>query len=216
MPSDRNELERQFWDTCEELHISDTNRSILESFLAPLRNKDAATYFHYLHSLRVGLLARLIGRFIYHEEKPLFFAGALHDLGKCQTPLEILGKTESWTDEDQKTVQQHVMDGYRLIRGRLDITAEIMVWHHRFQVNGYPEELPPPLHKYRESMKLLICEYGRIVALADVYDALHRADAKFGEKRRLTGEEVKEKMFIFNPDRKKLVTALYDSGIFSL
>ncbi len=209
-----NELERQFWDTCKELRVSGTNRLILESFLAPLKNKNAITCVHYLHSLRVGLLAREIGRFTYHEEKPLFLAGALHDLGKCQTPLEILGKSESWSDEDQKIMHGHVLDGYRLLRGRFDITAEIMLWHHKFQENGYPEELPAPLHPYRETMKLLIREYGRIIALADVYDALHRTDARFGKKRTLDGEEIREKMFVFNPDRKKLVTALYDAGIF--
>jgi HD-GYP domain-containing protein (c-di-GMP phosphodiesterase class II) len=164
--------------------------------------------------LRVGLLAKKIGSFIHHEEKPLFYAGSLHDLGKCQTPLEILGKTGSWTDEDQREIEEHVMDGYRLLRGSFDVTAEIMLWHHRFQESGYPELLPPFLHDYRETTKLLIREYGRIVALADVYDALHRPNSKFAEVGKgLTKEEIKRKMFEFNPDRKKLVAALYSSGI---
>ena len=210
------EIETEFWAVCDELGISDTNKMLLESFLTPLRDKSSVTHFHYLHSLRVGILARQIGHFIHHEEKPLLFAGVLHDLGKCQTPLHILGKTGSWSDEDQSAIEQHVMDGYRLLRGRFDISAEIMLWHHRFQENGYPQELPPFLHHYKETMKLLIREYGRIVALADVYDALHRADGKFGEKKELTAKEVKEKMFVFNPDRKKLISALYDAGIFSM
>ena len=208
--------EAQFRNACKELRVSDTNVALLGSFLAPLKNKDADTHFHYLHSLRVGLLAREIGRFIHHEEKPLFFAGTLHDLGKCQTPRDVLGKMESWSDDDQEVIQSHVMDGYRLLRGRFNMSAEIMVWHHRFQENGYPEELPPFLHLYRETTKLLIREYGRIVALADVYDALHRVDAKFGKGRKLTGEEIKQKMLELNPDRKKLVLALYTAGILSV
>ena len=213
MTDEKTKLEQQFLAACKELHISGTNRTILASFLAPLCNKDAVTRFHYCHSLRVGLLARQIGRFTYHEEKPLFFAGTLHDLGKCQTPLEILGKSESWGDADQKAMQAHVMDGYRLLRGRFDITAEIMLWHHKFQEDGYPPELPPHLHRYRETMQLLIREYGRIVALADVYDALHRTDAKHGEKRTLSGKEIREKMFELNPDRRVLVEALYKADI---
>lgn len=205
--------EKQFWAACDEINISDTNTAFLKSFLAPLRDKSSVTHFHYLHSLRVGLLARQIGCFIHHEEKPLLIAGALHDLGKCQTPLHILGKTDSWSDEDQNAIEQHVMDGYRLLRGRFDITAEIILWHHRFQENGYPEELPPFLHNYRKTMRLLIREYGRIVALADVYDALHRVDAKFGKKEALTEEKIKEKMLELNPDRKKLVLALYGANI---
>lgn len=210
-----NELEHRFLCACDELRISATNKKFLTSLLAPLRDKSTVTHFHYAHSLRVGLLARQIGRLIHHEEKPLFFAGTLHDLGKCQTPLDILGKTETWSDKDQAEIQAHVMDGYRLLRGRFDVTAEIMLWHHRFQEEGYPEELPPFLHRYRETMKLLIREYGRIVALADVYDALHRVDGKFGTKRKLTSGEIKEKMIEFNPDRKRLVLALYDAEIFS-
>lgn len=211
-----DETERLFGDACRELRISATNQAHLFSFLAPLKTKDEVTHFHYLHSLRVGLLARAIGRFTYHEEKPLFFAGVLHDLGKCQTPLHILGRTDSWDDEDQRVVESHVMDGYHLLSGRFDISAEIMLWHHRFQEDGYPEKLPPFLHRYNETTKLLIREYGRIVALADVYDALHRVDAKFGITRPLTGEEIQQKMFEMNPDRKKLIAVLYDARIFSL
>lgn len=209
-------VEEQFWTACDEINISDANKAYLKSFLAPLRDKSSVTHFHYLHSLRVGLLARQIGRFIHHEEKPLLFAGALHDLGKCQTPLHILGKADSWSDEDQSAIEQHVIDGYRLLSGRFDVTAEIMLWHHRFQEKGYPEELPPLLHNYRETMRLLIREYGRIVALADVYDALHRVDAKFGEKEALTGGKIREKMFEFNPDRKKLIFALYEANILTI
>lgn len=213
MTCEHHDLEAQFHCACTELRISDTNKEMLISFLAPLRNKDPVTNFHYAHSLRVGLLARQIGQFTYHNEKPLFFAGTLHDLGKCQTPIEILGKSESWSDADQKAMQAHVMDGYRLLRGRFDVTAEIMLWHHKFQDDGYPEKLPPHLNQYRETTQLLIREHGRIVAIADVFDALHRTDAKHGEKVTLTKDQIREKMFEFNPDRTILIEALYNNGV---
>lgn len=209
-----DELERTFWEVSRELGVSATNQARLRSLLAPLRDKDPVTNFHYLHSLRVALLARQIGRITFHEERPLFWAGALHDLGKCQTLLEVLGKTGSWTDQDQQEIERHVLDGYRLLRGRFDLSAEIIVWHHRFQECGYPENLPPFLHRYRETTRLLIREYGRLVALADVYDALHRANSKFGEGKPLAPQEILEKMFELNPDRGKLVAALYDARIF--
>ncbi len=207
------DTETVFWSTCNEVGISETNQKHLDSLLAPLRNKDPVTNFHFLHSLRVGLLARRIGSFIHHEEKPLLLAGALHDLGKCQTCLRVLGKTGSWDDTDQEEIEHHVLDGYRLLRGRFDYSAEIMLWHHRFQESGYPEKLPPFLHNYRQTTQLLIREYGRIVAIADVFDALHRVNEKTGEARALTSTEIREKMFEYNPDRKKLVHALYSSGI---
>lgn len=207
------DIETVFWKTCEEVGISQTNQKHLQSMLAPLRDKDSVTNFHYLHSLRVGLLARQIGNFVHHEEKPLLFAGSLHDLGKCQTCLHVLGKTGSWNDADQEEIENHVLDGYRLMRGRFDLSAEIMLWHHRFQENGYPAKLPVFLHQYRQTTQLLIREYGRIVAIADVYDALHRVNEKSGEVRALTNAEIREKMFEYNPDRKKLITALYEADI---
>lgn len=208
-----DDVEADFWAACNDLSISSTNQDHLRSILAPLRDKDEVTNFHYRHSLRVGLLARRIGAFTYHEEKPLFFAGALHDLGKCQTCLNVLGKTGGWDDADQQEIERHVLDGYRLLRGRFDMSAEIMLWHHRFQENGYPELLPAFLHPYRQTTQLLIREHGRLVAIADVYDALHRVNEKSGESRALTNAEIKEKMFWYNPDRRRLVSALYDASI---
>ncbi len=207
------DIEASFWNACIETGVSRTNQEHVRSILAPLRDKSSITNFHYLHSLRVGLLAREIGNFVYHEEKPLLLAGALHDLGKCQTCLNVLGKTGSWNDDDQREIENHVLDGYRLLRGRFDISAEIMLWHHRFQEDGYPEMLPPFLHQYRETTKLLIREYGRIVAVADVYDALHRVNEKTGEARALTSAEIRGKMFDYNPDRRKLISALYTSNV---
>src|SRR3989344_5735384 len=106
------------------------------------------------------------------------------------------------------------MDGYRLLRGRFDFTADTMVLHHKFQANGYPENLPPQLHHYSDTTQELILEHGRVLALADVYDALHRENDKFGEKRRLTDSEIREQMFLLNQDREVLVVDLYKAGIF--
>ncbi|MAG12627.1 hypothetical protein CL630_02325 [bacterium] len=84
MTNDLDIIEEQFWSVCDKIGISETNKGHLRSFLAPLKEKSFATY---LHSLRVGLLARGIGCFTFHEEKPLLLAGALHDLGKCKRAL---------------------------------------------------------------------------------------------------------------------------------
>lgn len=204
--------EEDFFAACNDLKVRAEDVEAIKAFLSPLREKSDETLPHYLHTLRVGLLSRSIGAFVHHEERPLLFAGALHDLGKCQTCLSVLGRTGSWNDNDQREIEKHVLDGYRLLLGRFDFSAEIMVWHHRFQENGYPEVLPSPLHEYKEMTQLLIREYGRIVAIADVYDALHRVNSKTGAKK-LSRSEIKQKMLVFNPDRVRLVTDLYHAGI---
>lgn len=205
--------EVEFEAACTDVGISEENQRALFAFLAPLRNKSAVTHVHYLHSLRVGLLAQKIGKFTHHEERPLLMAGVLHDLGKCQVCTLVLGKTERWSKADQRAIRGHVMDGYRTLRGRFDFSAEIMVRHHSFQEDGYPKNLPRFLHEYSSTTKLLIGEYARIVALADVYDALHRVNDKFGETRVLDGAEIRRLMHELNPDRAQLVSALYEANI---
>ena len=199
------ETELEFEETMDELKISEKIKASIRGLLAALKQKSEFTY---AHSLRVGLLARRIGRFMHLDEKALFFTGVFHDLGKSLIPLSTLHKTVGWTPEDSKIMESHVMDSHRLLRDKFDFLADIVLWHHRFQKNIYPVELPPYLHEYSEGTKVLIQEYGRILAIADVYDALHRKNNKFEE-----GKELREKMFEFNSDRKELVEELYNVGI---
>ena len=214
--SELHDVEVAVHKTCKELGIKKVDVDNLFSLLSPLRNKNSITQLHYLHTLRVGMLARQIGKFIHHEERPLFLAGCLHDLGKCECALGVLGKSENWTKSDTNQMKKHVRDGYHLLAGKFDFSAEVMVLHHQFQSDPYPKKLPRHLHKYSRVTKLLIQEYGRLVAIADVYDALHRINDKFGKKRQLAGKEIKTKMLEYNPDRKKLILALYEKGILSI
>ncbi len=201
--------ERLRW-AFDELQISDNHREGIAAFLNLLKVKHLPTYEH---SIRVALLARRIARFAHLNEKPLFYAGLLHDEGKAQTRVELLRKTEGWTPADFEEIKQHVLDGYRLVRGHFDFSADIILWHHGFQADGYPTELPPLLHPYSEGVKTLIKMYGRILSLADCFDALHRASNKSGEKRLLTGEQIREEMLKRNPDQQTLIEDLYNVGI---
>ncbi len=210
---DNDKLEDLLECTFAELATSPDDCVTMRAFLAPLKHKNTVTHFHYQHSLRVGFLSRSIARFVHLDDKAVFYAGLLHDLGKCLVALQTLGRTDDWTSRDTKEVKPHVMNGYKLLRGRFDFTAEVILWHHRFQREGYPKRLPPPLHEYSHGTKLLIAECGRMVAIADVYDALHRENSKFGERRVLSGQEIKEKMVQFNPDRKQLIHDLYATAI---
>jgi len=205
------ELSLNLSEAFRSLDIKDWYQGEILAFLEPLRVKDVATYEH---SIRVGLLAQKIGRYIHLDPKALLYAGLLHDVGKAQTRLATLQKTEGWNEADTAEIMGHVMDGYRLIRDKFDFSAEIILWHHRFQPRGYPAQMPEALHGYSQGTQIMIPVYGRMLSLADTFDALHRVNDKHGDIP-ITGAEIEQKMLTFHPDQKILVADLFKDGIFT-
>ncbi len=202
----------RFRIAAEDYGVRSADLAGMEALLAPLREKHPPTYEH---CLRVGLLAGRIGQFLREDARAPFMAGCLHDIGKANVPVHLLQKTEGWTTDDSRAMEPHVLRGYELARGRFDFSADILVHHHRFQPHGYPAEVPAHLHQYSHGTQTKIEYFGRIVALADVYDALHRINARHGEKRAPRGEEIRDLMGRYNPDQRLLIDRLYQAGIFS-
>lgn len=208
---DQGANEAQLSQAFLELGINPRNKLAIEAFLEPLKQHDLKSYEH---SIRVGLSARKIGKYMQMDDRALFFAGLLHDIGKSKISTETLQKTEGWTDKDTETMKPHVIYGYDTIKGKFDFTAEIILLHHRFQEKGYPEDLPPLLHDYSVETQTKIIEHAKVLALADTYDALHRENDKFGEKRGLSNIEIKNKMLELKFYKKEQIEELYRAGIF--
>lgn len=207
-------LEKQFGEVLCRLKVGKMERKVLEAFLAPLKYKNACTHFHYQHSLRVAILLEAIAKFVGADRKALVYAGALHDIGKALIPTSVLDTSKkSWTRRDSVIMQRHVLSGYQLLQGCFDFTAEVILWHHRFQKGGYPRKQPPVIHGYSESTQKIIIRHGRLLALADCYDASHRKTSRHGEEI-LSDEEIRVKMLRLNKDVPELIENLYLAGIF--
>lgn len=122
------------------------------------------------HLDRVSRYACDIGRLMGFSEGQLFElrqATPLHDLGKIALPLEILNKVGRLTNEEMETVKTHTVIGHRILEGSswsiIQCAARIALSHHEcWNGGGYPHNLSG------ESIPL----DARIVAVADVYDAL--------------------------------------------
>jgi HD-GYP domain-containing protein (c-di-GMP phosphodiesterase class II) len=107
------------------------------------------------------------------------YSAQLHDVGKISIDAAILKKKGKLTDGEWDEMRRHPVHGYEILRTspRLGMAADIARGHHeKWDGSGYPA------HLAGEDIPLS----ARIVALADVYDAL-RSTRPY--KRGLTHEE---------------------------
>jgi response regulator RpfG family c-di-GMP phosphodiesterase len=196
----------------ERLEIPEQYLGNMQAFLTDMRAHHSGTYEH---SMRVGILAPKIGALVPELEdfsqKALFYAGTLHDRGKLSTPRGLLDKTTEWTDEDAKALQAHPVESYKaLVKEGMALTAGAVILHHTFQPNPYPAELPDPDPHLPEHLVQLQQLLGRVIALADFYDASHRKNSAGN----LSAKEIQAKVYQSNPDLTELIDKLYSTGIF--
>lgn len=121
------------------------------------------------HSLNVCMLSVLIGEQTHygdHELLDLAISALLHDIGKRFTPKELIFKTGKLTDEEFDVMKRHPLDGADFISSIYPETPErilrgIREHHERMNGKGYPKAL-----SWYD-----ISKFGRIIAVADVYEA---------------------------------------------
>src|SRR5207244_2208216 len=94
------------------------------------------------------------------------FAALMHDIGKVNTPLEVLNKPGQLTKEEFEIMKRHVVDGAHILRRtpEMPALAPIVAFEHHLKqdLSGYPEKIG--------SRNLNLCTM--IVSIADVFDAL--------------------------------------------
>ena len=156
----------------------------LEALVNALEAKDP-----YLrgHSARVADLSANIATELGMNEEEVDrvrMAGRLHDLGKIGTRDAVVNKEGPLTPEEFEHVKQHVIIGAQILAPLVhlgDIVSMVKSHHERWDGTGYPdglrgEEIP---------------QGGRIIAAAEVYDAL-TTSRPYQEK--MTPEQAVERM----------------------
>lgn len=158
-------LERQVLEGLRE--IEEREREILYRLARAIEFRDFGTGSHLV---RMGRFAGLIAEGLFmpdDEVRMLELAAPLHDIGKIAVPDAILLKRSRLNDEEIAVMRKHPQIGYEILRDSqsrfVQIGATVALRHHeRWDGSGYPDGI-------RGTEIPLVA---RIVALADVFDAL--------------------------------------------
>lgn len=128
-----------------------------------------ADQYTYTHSINVGLLSMLIGKWMRYGDnlvESLLIAGLLHDIGKMRIAPSIINKPTKLTDEEFEEIKNHPRYSYELLENNpeisLDVKIGILMHHERLDGSGYPYGV------YNENINTI----AKILAIADTYDAM--------------------------------------------
>lgn len=141
------------------------NTNIVRALAYTIDAKDRYTSGH---SQRVADYALAISKRMgksEEEQKIIYYAGLLHDVGKIRVSEEVINKPGKLTEDEFNQIKVHPISGYHILK---DIHEDARIayaakYHHeRYDGKGYPYGLEGEN----------IPEIARIIGVADAYDAM--------------------------------------------
>ena len=127
--------------------------------------------FTYMHSMNVSLICNVFGKWLGMSKADvdiLTLGGLLHDIGKLKIPDNIIRKPDKLSPAEYNIIKTHSLQGYNILKEKTidDNVRQCALMHHeRCDGSGYPLGLTDDK----------INTYAKIVAIADVYDAMTAA-----------------------------------------
>lgn len=141
------------------------NTANLLEMLHLMRDYDDSTY---AHSLNVALLCNIMARWLHMSDDEIRLAtlcGLLHDIGKLTIPDGLIKKPDKLTESEYAKVQEHAKNGFAILKNKQinsHVKNSALMHHERCDGSGYP--LQAEMNH--------IDPYAKMVAIADVYDAM--------------------------------------------
>ncbi len=125
--------------------------------------------YTFQHSVDVAVLSMMIAKKMGMSKEEVYdigISGLLHDIGKAKIPNEILNKPGRLTDEEFAVIKQHPAYGYEILKEKDELKQSIKLGvlqhHEKINATGYPLGME----------EIQICPFAKIIAVADIYDAL--------------------------------------------
>lgn len=140
----------------------------LFDILHNLRDYDDSTFNH---CMNVALICNVFADWMKMssmEKEIATVCGLLHDIGKLRIPDQIVKKPSKLTNEEYDIIKTHPMEGYNILfesRFNRSVQNAALMHHERYDGSGYPLGL-----KGNQ-----IDKFAKMVAIADVYDAMTAA-----------------------------------------
>lgn len=167
------------YNNTEDAGFVDTTRSIADELLKAIDDNDAIAVdinelkicdeYTFKHSVDVATMSMVVAKKLGLSKEEIFdigVAGLLHDIGKSKVPNEILNKPAKLTDEEFAIMKLHSLYGYQILQKNEDmkenVRQAVLQHHEKINGKGYPMGV--------DGFK--ICPYAKILAIADIYDAL--------------------------------------------
>jgi diguanylate cyclase (GGDEF)-like protein/putative nucleotidyltransferase with HDIG domain len=147
------------------LDVSEDIINTLELYMQMMNTRDRYTYRHTERNVRyAGKLAERLGLSL-DVQRHIRIGAFLHDVGKLQTPIDVLVKRDPLSKEEWDIMRNHVEQGYHMVheikslRPCLDL---IRHHHERFDGFGYPHGLKGEKIPFE----------ARIMTIVDSFDAM--------------------------------------------
>ena len=156
-------------DILDDIHGVFERHSTGLGIMAMLLNVQGIDTSTYAHSVNVAIIARVFGGWLGitnpEDLDVLTMCGLYHDIGKALVPNTILTKPDKLDVKEFARMCEHPLLGYQILKDeQIDrrIKLAALQHHERGDGSGYPYGL----------LRDFTGEFSRIVAIADVYDAM--------------------------------------------
>lgn len=157
---------RKIMDTVQDLiHEIESNGDLLYT-VSELMGTDMYTYRHCVNVTVLSILTAQTSGYTHEQVRNIAMGALLHDIGKIETPTELLNKNGDLNQEEMVEVMQHSANGYEVVRNDPVISSYakqiIRLHHEKLDGSGYPlglvgDEIP---------------DFVQIVTIADMFDAM--------------------------------------------